>query len=36
MATEPTKQSTTAGGGSSSVGGHYLVPHNHAAGTLSR
>lgn len=36
MATSPTPQSTTAGAGSSSAGGHYLVPHNHAAGTLSR
>jgi hypothetical protein len=31
-----TPQSTTAGNGSSSVGGHYLVPHDHAAGTTSR
>lgn len=31
-----TKQSTVAGKGSSSTGGHYLVPHDHAAGTLSR
>lgn len=36
MATEPTKQSTSAGSGSSSAGGHYLIPHDHAAGTLSR
>ena len=36
MATEPTKQSTVAGNGSTSVGGHFLVPHNHSAGTLSR
>ena len=36
MATTPTPQSTTPGAGSSSAGGHYLVPHNHAAGTLSR
>jgi hypothetical protein len=36
MATAPTPQSTTPGAGSSSAGGHYLVPHNHAAGTLSR
>jgi hypothetical protein len=36
MATTPTTQSTTPGAGSSSVGGHFLVPHNHAAGTLSR
>ena len=36
MATTPTPQSTKAGAGSTSVGGHYLVPHNHAAGTLSR
>lgn len=31
-----TPQSTQAGKGSSSAGGHFLVPHNHAAGTLSR
>ena len=31
-----TSQSTKAGQGSSDKGGHYLVPHNHAAGTLSR
>ena len=36
MATTPTEQSTKAGAGSTSVGGHHLVPHNHAAGTLSR
>jgi hypothetical protein len=36
VATTPTPQSTTPGAGSSSAGGHYLVPHNHAAGTLSR
>jgi hypothetical protein len=36
MATAPTPQSTTPGAGSSSAGGHYLVPHDHAAGTLSR
>ena len=36
MATTPTPQSTTPGAGSTSAGGHYLVPHNHAAGTLSR
>ncbi len=36
MATTPTPQSTTPGAGSSSAGGHYLVPHDHAAGTLSR
>ena len=36
MATSPTPQSTTPGAGSTSAGGHYLVPHNHAAGTLSR
>ena len=36
MATTPTTQSTTPGAGSSSVGGHFLVPHDHAAGTLSR
>ena len=36
MATTPTTQSTTPGAGSSSVGGHFLVPHNHPAGTLSR
>jgi hypothetical protein len=36
MATTPTPQSTTPGAGSSSVGGHYLVPHNHPPGTLSR
>ena len=36
MATTPTPQSTTPGAGSSSAGGHYLIPHNHAAGTLSR
>lgn len=36
MATEPTQQSTVAGKGSSSAGGHYLIPHDHAAGTLSR
>ena len=36
MATAPTPQSTSAGAGSSSAGGHYLVPHDHAAGTLSR
>ena len=32
----PTPQSTVAGGGSSSAGGHFLIPHDHAAGTLSR
>jgi hypothetical protein len=31
-----TSQSTKAGKGSSSAGGHYLIPHDHAAGTLSR
>jgi hypothetical protein len=31
-----TPQSTKAGQGSTSAGGHYLVPHDHAAGTLSR
>ena len=36
MATTPTPQSTTPGAGSSSAGGHYLVPHDHSAGTLSR
>ncbi len=36
MATTPTPQSTTPGAGSSSAGGHFLVPHNHSAGTLSR
>jgi hypothetical protein len=36
VATTPTPQSTTPGAGSSSAGGHYLVPHDHAAGTLSR
>ena len=36
MATTPTPQSTTPGAGSSSAGGHFLIPHNHAAGTLSR
>jgi len=36
VATTPTPQSTTPGAGSSSAGGHYLIPHNHAAGTLSR
>jgi hypothetical protein len=36
VATSPTPQSTTPGAGSSSAGGHFLVPHNHAAGTLSR
>ena len=36
MATTPTTQSTTPGAGSSSVGGHFLVPHNHPPGTLSR
>ena len=36
MATTPTPQSTTPGAGSSSAGGHYLIPHNHSAGTLSR
>ena len=36
MATTPTPQSTTPGVGSSSAGGHYLVPHDHSAGTLSR
>ena len=36
MAKTPTKQSTTAGAGSTTVGGHYLVPHNHPAGTISR
>ena len=36
MATTPTPQSTTPGAGSTSVGGHFLVPHNHPAGTLSR
>lgn len=36
MATTPTTQSTTPGAGSSSVGGHFLAPHNHPAGTLSR
>lgn len=36
MATTPTPQSTTPGAGSTSAGGHYLVPHNHPAGTLSR
>lgn len=34
--TTPTPQSTVAGQGSSSAGGHYLIPHNHSAGTLSR
>ena len=34
--TTPTPQSTVAGQGSSSAGGHYLIPHDHAAGTLSR
>lgn len=32
----PTSQSTTAGQGSSSAGGDYLIPHDHAAGTISR
>ena len=36
MATTPTPQSTTPGAGSTSAGGHFLIPHNHAAGTLSR
>ena len=36
MATTPTPQSTTPGAGSSSAGGHYLIPHDHAAGTLGR
>jgi hypothetical protein len=36
MATTPTPQSTTPGAGSSSAGGHFLIPHDHAAGTLSR
>jgi len=36
MATAPTPQSTTPGAGSSSAGGHFLIPHDHAAGTLSR
>ena len=36
MATTPTPQSTTPGAGSTSAGGHFLVPHDHAAGTLSR
>ena len=36
MATSPTPQSTTPGAGSTSAGGHFLIPHNHAAGTLSR
>lgn len=36
MANTPNKQSTVAGGGSASVGGRFLVPHDHAAGTLSR
>jgi hypothetical protein len=31
-----TPQSTVAGSGSSSAGGHFLIPHNHSAGTLSR
>lgn len=34
--TTPTPQSTVAGQGSSSAGGHFLIPHDHAAGTLSR
>jgi hypothetical protein len=36
MATTPTPQSTTPGAGSTSAGGHFLIPHDHAAGTLSR
>jgi hypothetical protein len=36
VATTPTPQSTTPGAGSTSAGGHFLVPHDHAAGTLSR
>ena len=36
MATTPTPQSTTPGAGSTSAGGHFLIPNNHAAGTLSR